>query len=152
MTIDQARYRQVMGHLPTGVVVVAAPGPVGTAIGSFAALSLDPPLVTFSITRTSSTWPQIRDARVFCVSVLAEDQEHVSRQFAQSGGDKFAGLGYSATESGSPRLDGCVAWIDCDVASVLEGGDHHIVVGAVRDMAVDSELRPLVFYRGGYGL
>jgi 3-hydroxy-9,10-secoandrosta-1,3,5(10)-triene-9,17-dione monooxygenase reductase component len=150
--IDQALYRQVMGHFPTGVVVVASPGPVGTAIGSFASLSLDPPLVTFSITKTSSSWPKIRETGVFCASVLAEDQEHVSRAFAQSGADKFAGLGYKPMATGSPRIDDCVAWTDCDITDVFDGGDHDIVVGRIRDMAVEREAKPLVFFRGGYGL
>jgi 3-hydroxy-9,10-secoandrosta-1,3,5(10)-triene-9,17-dione monooxygenase reductase component len=150
--IDQALYRQVMGHFPTGVVVVASPGPVGTAIGSFASLSLDPPLVTFSITKTSSSWPKIRETGVFCASVLAEDQEHVSRAFAQSGADKFAGLGYKPMATGSPRIDDCVAWTDCDITDVFDGGDHDIVVGRIRDMADEREAKPLVFFRGGYGL
>jgi flavin reductase (DIM6/NTAB) family NADH-FMN oxidoreductase RutF len=150
--IDQALYRQVMGHFPTGVVVVASPGPVGTAIGSFQSLSLDPALVLFSITKTSSSWPKIRATGVFCVSVLAEDQEHVSRAFAQSGADKFAGLGYTAMTSGSPRIDSCVAWMDCDLTEVHEGGDHDIVVGTIREMAIEREVKPLIFFRGGYGI
>jgi 3-hydroxy-9,10-secoandrosta-1,3,5(10)-triene-9,17-dione monooxygenase reductase component len=150
--IDQALYRQVMGHFPTGVVVVASPGPVGTAIGSFSSLSLDPPLVLFSITKTSSSWPKMRETGVFCVSVLAEDQEHVSRQFAQSGADKFAGLGYKAVSSGSPKINDCVSWMDCEIADVYEGGDHDVVVGRVLEMAVEREVKPLIFFRGGYGL
>jgi 3-hydroxy-9,10-secoandrosta-1,3,5(10)-triene-9,17-dione monooxygenase reductase component len=150
--IDQALYRQVMGHFPTGVVVVASPGPAGTAIGSFQSLSLDPPLVLFSITKTSSSWPKIRETGVFCVSVLAEDQEHVSRQFAQSGADKFAGLGYKAMASGAPKINDCVAWMDCEIADVFDGGDHDIVVGRVLEMAVEREVKPLIFFRGGYGL
>lgn len=153
--IDQAVYRQVMGHFPTGVVVVASPGPtgpVGTAIGSFFSISLDPALVGFCIGTSSSSWPGIREAGVFCVSVLAEDQEGVSRAFAQKGADKFAGLGYKAMASGSPRIDDCVAWIDCDLEAVHGGGDHDIVVGRVREMAIEREVRPLIFFRGGYGL
>lgn len=150
--IDQALYRQVMGHFPTGVVIVASPGPVGTAIGSFQSLSLDPALVLFSITKTSSSWPKIREAGVFCVSVLAEDQEHVSRAFAQSGADKFAGLGYKEMGSGSPRIDDCVAWMDCDLETTYDGGDHDIVVGRIREMGVEREVKPLIFFRGGYGL
>jgi len=151
-TIDQAQYRQVMGHFPTGVVVVASPGPVGTAIGSFQSLSIEPALVLFSITKTSSSWPKIRETGVFCVSVLAEDQEHVSRAFAQSGADKFAGLGYKPMATGSPRMDDCVAWIDCDITDVFDGGDHDIVVGSIRDLAVEREVKPLLFFRGGYGV
>jgi flavin reductase (DIM6/NTAB) family NADH-FMN oxidoreductase RutF len=151
-TIDQAQYRQVMGHFPTGVVVVASPGPVGTAIGSFQSLSIEPALVLFSITKTSSSWPKIRETGVFCVSVLAEDQEHVSRAFAQSGADKFAGLGYKPMASGSPRIDDCVAWIDCDITDVFDGGDHDIVVGTIRELAIEREVKPLLFFRGGYGV
>jgi flavin reductase (DIM6/NTAB) family NADH-FMN oxidoreductase RutF len=150
--IDQALYRQVMGHFPTGVVVIASPGPVGTAIGSFASLSLEPALVTFSITKVSSSWPKIRETGVFCASVLAEDQEHVSRAFAQSGADKFAGLGYKPMGSGSPRIDDCVAWADCDITDVFDGGDHDIIVGTIREMGVERETKPLIFFRGGYGL
>jgi flavin reductase (DIM6/NTAB) family NADH-FMN oxidoreductase RutF len=150
--IDQAVYRQVMGHFPTGVVIVAAPGPVGTAIGSFISLSLDPPLVAFTVQKTSSTWPRIRDAGVFCVSVLAEDQEAVCRAFAQSGADKFAGIGYATMTSGAPRINDCTAWMDCDVDAVHEAGDHDIVVGRIREMGIERETKPLIFFRGGYGL
>ena len=150
--IDQAQYRQVLGHFPTGVVIVASQGPVGTAIGSFASLSLDPPLVTFSITKTSSSWPKIRETGVFCASVLAEDQEAVCRAFATSGADKFAGLGYTEMASGSPRINDCTAWMDCDIDSVVEAGDHDIVVGRIREMGIEREAKPLLFFRGGYSI
>ena len=89
---------------------------------------------------------------MFCVSVLAEDQEHVSRAFAQSGADKFAGLGYKAMRSGSPKIDDCVAWMDCDITDVFDGGDHDIVVGRIRELGVEREVKPLLFFRGGYGV
>jgi 3-hydroxy-9,10-secoandrosta-1,3,5(10)-triene-9,17-dione monooxygenase reductase component len=149
--IDQAVFRQVLGHFPTGVVIVAAPGPVGTAIGSFFSVSLDPALVGFCIGRSSSTWPKIREAGVFCVSILGEDQEAVCRTFATSGVDKFEGLGWSAASSGSPRVHDAVAWIDCDIEMVHDGGDHDICVGRVREMEVEREVGPLLFFRGGYG-
>ena len=149
--IDQALYRQVMGHFPTGVVVIASPGPVGTAIGSFASLSLDPPLVTFSITKTSSSWPKIRDTGVFCASVLAEDQEHVSRAFAQSGADKFAGLDWTPTAWG-PAIAGTLASVLCTVEQVHPAGDHDIVVGRVQQLVTHREDGPLLFFRGDYDL
>jgi 3-hydroxy-9,10-secoandrosta-1,3,5(10)-triene-9,17-dione monooxygenase reductase component len=150
--IDQAHYRQVLGHFPTGVVIVASPGPVGTAIGSFFSVSLDPPLVGFCIGKTSSSWPGIREAGVFCVSVLADDQEDVCRVFAQKGADKFAGLGWSAMSSGSPRINDCTAWIDCDVETIHDAGDHDIVIGRIREMGVEREGKPLLFFRGGYSI
>ena len=150
--IDQAHYRQVMGHFPTGVVIVASPGPTGTAIGSFLSLSIDPPLVAFTAQKTSSTWPRIREAGVFCVSVLADDQEAVCRAFAQSGADKFAGVGWTPMPSGSPRINDCTAWMDCEIDAVYEGGDHDICVGRVLEMGIDREAKPLLFFRGGYSI
>ena len=150
--IDQAHYRQVMGHFPTGVVIVTAPGPVGTAIGSFFSVSLDPPLAGFCIGKSSSTWPAIRDAGVFCVSVLASDQEAICRAFATSGADKFAGVGYTEMSTGSPRINDCTAWMDCDIEAVHDGGDHDIVIGRIRDMGIEREEKPLLFFRGGYAI
>jgi len=149
--IDQAVYRQVLGHFPTGVVIVASPGPVGTAIGSFFSISIEPSLVGFCIGKTSSTWPAIRETGVFCVSVLAEDQEAVCRAFAKSGADKFAGLGYTSASSGSPKINDAIAFIDCDIDAVHEAGDHDICVGRIRELKVEREEGPLLFYRGGYG-
>ena len=150
--IDQAHYRQVLGHFPTGVVIVASPGPVGTAIGSFFSISLEPPLVGFCIGSSSSSWPGIRESGVFCVSVLAHDQEAVCRAFAQKGADKFAGLGWTAMGSGSPRINDCTAWMDCDIETVHQAGDHDVVIGRVREMGIEREEKPLLFFRGGYSI
>lgn len=154
LPFDSATFRQVLGHFPTGVTVVtAAPGdePVGLAVGSFSSVSLDPPLVAFFPDRSSSSWPKIESAGAFCVNILGEDQEDVCRRFASKGDDKFAGLGWKPAGSGSPLLDGVLAWIDCDIHSVTEAGDHFCVMGAVRDLAVSAEGGPLLFFRGGYG-
>lgn len=152
--IDSAKYRQVLGHFPTGVTVVAAvgaDGPVGMAIGSFSSLSLDPAQILFCPSKSSTSWGHIRSAGRFCVNILAEDQEEISRVFASKADDKFAGLGWRRSPNGSPLLDGVVASIDCEIASVLDGGDHDIVVGRVTDLEVRHEGGPLVFFRGGYG-
>ena len=151
---DSAKFRQVLGHFPTGVTVVtAAPpeGPVGLAVGSFASVSLDPPLVAFFPDRGSSSWPKIEQAGAFCVNILAEDQEGVCRRFASKGDDKFAGLGWKPAASGAPVLDGVLAWIDCDIDEVLDAGDHFCVLGRVRDLEVAHDGAPLLFFRGGYG-
>jgi flavin reductase (DIM6/NTAB) family NADH-FMN oxidoreductase RutF len=154
-TIEQARFRQVLGHFPTGVTVItAAPEgapPVGLAVGSFASLSLDPPLVLFCASKSSSSWPKIEAVGSFCVNILAEDQEEVCRQFASKAEDKFAGVGYRPGHTGAPILNGVLGWIDCRMESVTEGGDHVIVVGRVLDLEVAHEGKPLVFFRGGYG-
>ncbi len=153
-SFDSARFREVLGHFPTGVTVVTAStpdGPVGLTIGSFTSLSLEPPLVLFCVAHASATWPPIRDAGTFCVNVLAEDQEHVSRLFAGRGTDRFAGVGWRPSVLGAPLLAGCIASLDCRIEQVLAGGDHDIVIGRVVDLALHDRRGPLVFYRGGFG-
>lgn len=163
--VDPARFRRVLGHFATGVTVVTAPGtsaedpagPAGFACQSFASLSLDPPLVCFMVGRTSATWPRIARAGVFCVNVLGAHQGEVCRGFAVSGADKFAGVVYDAAPvSGSPRLAGAAAWIDCTIHAVHTGGDHLIVVGRVDalgaggDGGEDADVPPLLFHKGRF--
>jgi len=153
-SIDSATYRQVLGHFPTGVTVITAVNdgaPVGMAVGSFSSVSLDPPLVAFFAGNSSTSWPKIKQAGAFCVNILAEDQEGVCRRFSSKEPDKFAGLGWSSTSSGAPLLDGVLAWIDCDIDSVIDAGDHVCVMGRVRELEVAHDGAPLIFFRGGYG-
>jgi 3-hydroxy-9,10-secoandrosta-1,3,5(10)-triene-9,17-dione monooxygenase reductase component len=153
--IDSALFRQVLGHFPTGVTAVTAIDvdgePVGFSVSSFFSVSLEPALVGFCAGKESSAWPVIRAAGSFCVNVLAADQEAVSRQLAVRGGDRFRGVGWVPAPSGAPRLEGALAWIDCDIDAVHDAGDHEICVGRVCDLHVERESGPLVYYRGGYG-
>jgi flavin reductase (DIM6/NTAB) family NADH-FMN oxidoreductase RutF/DNA-binding IclR family transcriptional regulator len=153
--LDPSSLRQVFGHYPTGVVVAAAihqGKPAGMAVGTFSSVSLDPPLVAFMPDKSSTSFPNIRDAGSFCINVLADDQEAVCRTFATRGIDKFAALEWEPTTStGSPRLEGVVAWVDCDIETVIEAGDHYIVLGRVRDVGATRERSPLLFFQGGYG-
>jgi 3-hydroxy-9,10-secoandrosta-1,3,5(10)-triene-9,17-dione monooxygenase reductase component len=153
--VDSARFRQVLGHFPTGVTVITATtgeGPAGLAVGSFFSVSLDPPLVAFCAAKTSSSYPKIEAAGHFVVNILAEDQEDVCRVFASKGADKFNGIGYRSSPGvGAPILSDVLAWIDCEIEAKHEAGDHWIVVGRVLDLEVMHEGGPLVFFRGGYG-
>ena len=125
--------------------------PLGLSVNSFTSVSLEPPLVAFCVARGSKTWPLLRDSGTFCVNVLAEDQEALSRTFASPGHDRFLGVGWRPAPSGAPVLAGVLAWIDCTVEAEYEAGDHLIVVGRVGELDLVQEGRPLVFYRGGYG-
>jgi 3-hydroxy-9,10-secoandrosta-1,3,5(10)-triene-9,17-dione monooxygenase reductase component len=151
---DSARFRQVLGHFPTGVVVItAAPpsGPVGMSVGSFTSVSLEPPLVGFLPGKASASWPAIEEAGVFGVNILGSDQEELCRVFASKADDKFTGVGWKAGVHGAPLLDGVLAHIECGIESVAEAGDHWWVVGRVLEMVMGHEGLPLVFFRGGYG-
>ncbi|MFC8715212.1 flavin reductase family protein [Streptomyces sp. NPDC057197] len=150
---DARTHRETLGHFASGVVVVTAhtsSGPVGFTCQSFASLSLDPPLVSFAVARTSRTWPLIRDTSAFCVNVLAREQEALSTAFARSGGDRFRQVSWAPGHRGTPSLDGACAWIGCDLAHEYEGGDHTIVVGRVVSLRADPAREPLVFHRGRY--
>jgi flavin reductase (DIM6/NTAB) family NADH-FMN oxidoreductase RutF len=152
--IDIADYRRVLGHFPSGVTVVAsedAQGPVGFACQAFSALSLDPPLVLFSVGHTSTTWPRIQATGRFCVNFLAADHERLCRAFAVSGGDKFAGVSWRHSALGSPILDGAHGWVDCTIEATHPGGDHTIVIGRVHGLDADPESNPLIFHRGAFG-
>ncbi|MFF1714188.1 flavin reductase family protein [Streptomyces sp. NPDC058268] len=156
--LDAGEFRRVLGNFATGVTVITAPasegeaGPAGFACQSFSSLSLAPPLVSFMVARTSTTWPRIARAGVFCVNVLGADQGALCRGFAVSGADKFAGVVYDAAPvTGSPRLACVPAWIDCTIQAVHTGGDHLIVVGRVGALGATDDGEPLLFHRGKFG-
>jgi flavin reductase (DIM6/NTAB) family NADH-FMN oxidoreductase RutF len=156
--VEPAEFRRVLGSFASGVTVITAPaaedeaGPAGFACQAFSSLSLDPPLVCFMVGRTSTTWPRIARAGVFCVNVLGAGQDGLCRAFAVSGADKFAGVAYDAAPvSGSPRLAGAAAWIDCAVHAVHTGGDHLVVVGRVAALGAAEDSDPLLFHRGRFG-
>jgi 3-hydroxy-9,10-secoandrosta-1,3,5(10)-triene-9,17-dione monooxygenase reductase component len=164
------RFRHVLGHFCTGVTVITtvdSDGPAGFTCQSFTALSLDPPLVLFCPTKTSSTWPRIERAGRFCANVLTDVQRETARQFASKVPDKFAGVAWSPLPSepdsgpdsplpsgppGPPLLDGALAWVDAEVETVHDGGDHYVVIGRVLDLGTTAALgqQPLLFYRGRF--
>lgn len=155
LALDSRTYRQVLGQYPTGVCVITADTPsagrAGMVIGSFTSVSLDPPLVAFFPARTSTTWPKISEAGRFCVNILGADQEEVCRTFFAGSGDKFANIATRPAGSGSPIIEGALAWIDCEIEKVEDAGDHFMVMGRVLDLATSSQQLPLVFFQGGYG-
>lgn len=151
--MDSLRFRRVFGHFCTGVTVVTtldAGEPAGFACQSFAALSLDPPLVLFCPGNGSATGRVIERAGHFCVNVLAEDQRGLSRTFGRRGDDKFAGVAWKPAGSGAPVLDGALAWATGTVEAVHEAGDHRVVVGLVTELGQVRDAKPLLFYKGRY--
>ena len=153
--IDFKQFRQVLGQYPTGVCVVTSTGAdgnlAGMVVGSFTSVSLDPPLVGFFPDRNSSSWPKVASSKRFCVNILSAEQEDVCRKLSSKDPDKFASIAHRPSPLGSPIIDGVVAWIDCDLHSVSEAGDHFIVLGAVRQLEIAEGGLPLLFFQGGYG-
>lgn len=152
--IDPAEFRRILGHFASGVVIVTATSddrPVGMTAQTFSSLSLDPPLVMFAPARTSTTWPHIKSVGHFAINVLNRNQHDLGTSFARSGGNKFGAVDWTAGVNGSPLLEGCLAYLECSLRSVYDGGDHEIAVGEVVGARADSEHNPLVFYRSGFG-
>ncbi len=153
-TIDSGDFRNVLGHFPTGVTVVTAAGadrPIGVAIGSFASISLDPPLVGFFLGTGSGSWAPMRDAGHFCVNVLCHDQMELCGTMASKADDKFEGVDWRAAGTGAPILPDVHAIIDCTIDQVVELGDHNLIVGRVQHLETLRDAPPMVFYKGQYG-
>lgn len=152
--VDPALFKAAFRHHPAGVVVITVAGterPVGFTATSLASVSLDPPLLSFGIAHTSSSWPAVRDASSFVVNFLAVEQHMTATTFATSGIDRFAPpLGWTLLGSGEPTLDGTPAWVRCVVTHRLAVGDHDIVVGLVTDAYVRDETVPLVYHDRRY--
>jgi flavin reductase (DIM6/NTAB) family NADH-FMN oxidoreductase RutF len=145
-----------MGHFATGVTVItsvdASGSPVGTTANAVTSLSLDPPLVLVCFDLGSETLQAIRGHGAFVVNVLAARQQHLSANFARRGlAAAWDEVRHRRGPTGSPRLDGVLAIVECTVEHSLPGGDHEIIVGRVRHVETSSnEATPLVFWRGGY--
>jgi flavin reductase (DIM6/NTAB) family NADH-FMN oxidoreductase RutF len=152
-SFDGARFREVLGHFASGVTVVTAMEegePVGFTCQSFTSLSLDPPLVALAPAKSSTSWPRIAQAGAFCVNILSDRQEALCRDFAVSGGDKFAGVPWHLGAAGTPVLDGVLAWAECELGIIHDAGDHELVTGRVLHLGI-GDGGPLLFYRGGFG-
>jgi 3-hydroxy-9,10-secoandrosta-1,3,5(10)-triene-9,17-dione monooxygenase reductase component len=154
MSIDSARFRKVLSHVPTPVTVVTAmgpEGPVGLTIGSFTSVSLDPPLVGFLPGKKSDSWPLLEQAGHFCVNILAEDQGELCWRFATELPDKFEGVEWTeSSHTGAPLLEGIAGWIDCTIHSVSDAGDHFWVMGLVEELQA-THRPPMVFCDGRVG-
>lgn len=155
MTTEAKSLRNALGAFATGVTIVTTRRSDGADVGltanSFSSVSLDPPMVLWSLGKTSSSIESFRAASHFAVHILAADQDALSSQFASKGTDRFAGLELGRGRDDIPLLRECAARFECRTAFQYEGGDHVIFVGEVLDFT-HSDRPPLVFHGGRYGL
>ncbi len=154
MSDDSKAFRQALGQFATGVTVVTTVGsdgvPTGLTVSSFNSVSLEPPLVLWSLDRLAHSMPVFQVAPYFAVHVLSQDQMNLSNTFAQAGGDKFAGLTWNPGIGGVPLLPECCAVFQCETAHRYDGGDHVIFVGEVQAFDSAEDRAPLVFCGGRY--
>lgn len=153
--LDPKEFRSALGSFATGVTVITASAPDGSPVGltanSFNSVSLDPPMVLWSLSKKALSLPVFQQASHWAVHVLAADQEMLSTRFAKAGADKFAGLELESNSAGVPLFKGCAARFSCSNSFQYEGGDHIIFVGEVKGFE-RSERAPLVFHAGRYAL
>jgi 3-hydroxy-9,10-secoandrosta-1,3,5(10)-triene-9,17-dione monooxygenase reductase component len=152
--VDAGRFRETRGRFATGVALITAAGdgaPVGLIANSLAAVSLSPPLVSFCPSRASFTWPRMRRARHFGVNLLRPEHEDFVRRATPPGAERFAGIDWTLTSGGVPRVGDALAFMDCTIEFEHAAGDHWIVVGRVEDAEIDPAGMPLVFWASRFG-
>jgi flavin reductase (DIM6/NTAB) family NADH-FMN oxidoreductase RutF len=149
--------REVMGRFATGVTIVSAGGPVphGMTANAFTSVSLTPPLVLVCVKRSAAIHQVMLDCRSFAVSVLSAGQEQVARYFADHsrprGVDEFDGVSWTpGPETGAPVIDGALAWLECVLTAIHEGGDHSILLGSVMASGHGPDDDALLFFGGGF--
>ena len=152
-SIDPAEYRRVLGRFATGVTIMTARAPGGIQVGvtanSFNTVSLDPPLILWSLALRAPSLPVFRSQEHFAVNILAADQRDLALRFARPSDDKFAGVPVRSGIGGVPLIEGAMAHVECQVAHLYPGGDHEIIVGRVLRME-GSDLPPLIFHCGKF--
>jgi flavin reductase (DIM6/NTAB) family NADH-FMN oxidoreductase RutF len=145
--------RKAFGQFATGVTIVTTQSPSGQMIGltvnSFSSLSIDPPLVLWSLAKRSPNLQVFCEATHFCINVLAHDQHAIASQFATPAPDKFAGVKVEPGQTGMPLLANTVAHFECSRSEVHDGGDHLIFIGEVEQFRI-FERPPLLFHGGAF--
>lgn len=153
--IDAQAFRGALGCFATGITIVTAVSPSGELLGvtanSFNSVSLDPPLVLFSLHRAAYSLGAFAEGGHFAVNILREEQQELSIRFARALGDKWQGIDYEVWSTGAPILSGCLASFECRTRALYDGGDHVIFLGEVLRLRSSSEGRPLLYFRGRYG-
>jgi flavin reductase (DIM6/NTAB) family NADH-FMN oxidoreductase RutF len=154
MSVDQRAFRAALSQFATGVAVITARGPANEAIGmtmsSFNSVSLDPPLVLFSVDRRALSLPAMLKAKGYAVNILGREQEQLSNQFARALGDKWSSVEHTLGHAEAPLLHGAIAHFECEPYAHHDGGDHVIFIGRVLRFSSNPDGEPLVFFRGKY--
>jgi flavin reductase (DIM6/NTAB) family NADH-FMN oxidoreductase RutF len=151
--IDQDEFRSVMGRFASGVTVVTSVNAdgedQGMTVSAFCSLSLDPPLVLFCVDRAASMYSSLAEAPGFIVNILSEKQEALARRFSGLDPNRFDGIGYTRGVNGIVILDDVLGYVECKRVATHLGGDHCIYIGEV-EVAIATDAKPLLYYRGGY--
>ncbi|WP_343583594.1 flavin reductase family protein [Herbaspirillum sp.] len=153
--IAPLRFREALGHYASGITVITSlvdDEPIGFTCQSFYSVSMNPPLVSFSVMSGSASYPKIRQAGRFAVNILSEEQIRISNQFARRETDKWHGIEWQASPLGNPIIAGSLHWLDCEMYAEHAAGDHVIVIGEVKALNLQEAVaaQPLLYFKGQY--
>lgn len=153
--IEREHFKRALSHYASGITVVTshdAEGPVGFTCQSFYSLSVAPPLISFSVMKTSTSYPRIREGGRFAINVLSTSQKDVSNQFARKGTEKWKGIDWKLSGNGNPLITDSLLWLECSLYAEHEAGDHYLVIGRVHETHIDTRQgrRPLLYFKGDY--
>ncbi|WP_062310648.1 flavin reductase family protein [Polynucleobacter sinensis] len=155
MNIDPKKFRQALGSYGTGVAVIttlnAEKKDIGVTVNSFTSVSLDPPLILFSMANTSNSTSAFNISRKFVVNVMANDQESIAMNFARPSAADWSVIHTSISENACAKISGSLAYLECDLDCTYPGGDHTILMGRVTKLDIGIDVPPLLFYKGGFG-
>jgi len=154
--VEAETFRASVGRYASGITVITALDeggePVGFTCQSFTSVSLSPPLVSFGVMKTSSSYPRIRAVKRCAVNILSHSQRRISEQFARSGGDKWTGVDWKSTRRGNPVIQDSLMWLDCELYEEFTVGDHFMVIAEVHEVSAGQlpDEAPLLYFRGAY--
>ncbi len=154
-TIDPLRFREGVGHYASGITVITSQldeEPLGFTCQSFYSVSMSPALISFSVMKSSASYPKIRQSGKFLVNILSDKQIDISNKFAKRGTAKWHDVEWIRSPLGNPIISGSLHWIDCTIHAEHSAGDHLIVIGEVKEMDEQSAKneKPLLYFKGNY--
>ncbi len=153
MNIDARDLRDALGRFATGVCIITtieSQKPIGMTVNSFASVSLDPPLVLWSLQNNSDVYEAFATPKHFAINILSKEQQGHANLYARKGDHLLETSHYRVGKYGSPILRGALTTLECELEISYEGGDHQIIIGRVRDMHTRPTGEPLLFFSGGY--
>ncbi|WP_166219397.1 flavin reductase family protein [Pseudomonas atagonensis] len=153
--IEPLHFREALGHYASGITVITSHingQPIGFTCQSFYSVSVNPPLVSFSVMSSSASYPGIRQAGRFAVNILSGEQVGISNQFARKGTDKWHNVEWQKSPLGNPVIVGSLHWLDCEIHAEHTAGDHLIVIGEVKALNLQetATVQPLLYFKGQY--
>jgi flavin reductase (DIM6/NTAB) family NADH-FMN oxidoreductase RutF len=154
MTFDSQQFRDALGGFATGVTVITSYSldqkPIGITVNSFSSVSLDPPLILFSLGHKGNHCQEFQQYGKFAVHILGDEQGPLCELFASPKEERFSDVTYDLGENGSPVLAGSIGVLECETHQLVEAGDHLIFICRVTNVQTDPSKKPLLFFKGGF--